>query len=134
MRVKLNFLSEQVERRFETKQVDIFINMDESFSLDDLDRLEIEDVTQFPNKDNITVCSCNGLCLKDKGRNACPCKSIGQYCTSACHDQGENLCMNARRYLESDSEKSSESDLRIESSVSLIKLFFPNLFRGFFDL
>ena len=57
--------------------------MDESFSLDDLDRLEIEEAAQFPNKDDITVCSCNGLCLKDKGQNACPCRSIGQYCTSA---------------------------------------------------
>ena len=41
---------------------------------------------------------------------------------SPCHDQGENMCMNARSYLESDSEKSSESDLPIGSPVSLIKL------------
>ena len=95
--------------------------MDESFSIDDLDRLEIEEAAQFPNKNDITVCSCNGLCLKDNGRNACPCRSIDQYCTSPCHDQGENMCMNARSYLESDSEKSSESDLPIGSPVSLIK-------------
>ena len=42
--------------------------MDESFSLDDLHRLEIEEALQIPNKDDITVCSCNGICLKDKGR------------------------------------------------------------------
>ena len=80
MRVKLNFLFEQIKRRFHTKQVDIFINMDESFSIDDLDRLEIEEAAQFPNINDITVCSCNGLCLKDNGRNACPCRSIDQYC------------------------------------------------------
>ena len=78
--------------------------MDESFSVDDLDRLEIEEAAQIPNRDDITVCSCNGICLKDKGRNACPGKTIGQYCTSACHDRlAENMCMNTRKYFESGS-------------------------------
>ena len=79
--------------------MDIFINMDESSWLDDLDQLEIDVAVQFLNKDNITVCSCKGLCQKDKGQNACPCKRTGQYFTSAGHPESDNLCVNVRRYL-----------------------------------
>jgi hypothetical protein len=43
------------------------------------------------------------MCHRDNGRNACPCKTIDHYCTSACHPDAEIECMNARKYLESKS-------------------------------
>ena len=95
--------------------------MDESFSLDDVERMELDETAQRPNVDANTMCSCEGLCLRGSGRNACPCKTIGQYCTSACHPPGHALeeqgyCMNSRQLLESDT---SESESEEDSSVSL---------------
>ncbi len=69
------------------------MNMNESFSLDDLEQLELEQSAQILNKDDIIVCMCKGLCFKDNGRNACPCKTVGQYCTS-CHVESERGCLN----------------------------------------
>ena len=73
--------------------------MDESFTSDDLH--QFEQTAQNPNTADITVCSCIGMCLRDNGRNACPCKTIDHYCTSACHPDAEIECMNARKNLES---------------------------------
>ena len=53
------------------------------------------------------------LTLRESGRNACPCKSLGKYCSSVCHtvDDSNTICMNKRRILESESsdDKSSEN-------------------------
>ena len=98
--------------------------MDESFTLDDIEQSDIEQVAQIPNADNVTVCSCRGICLRERGRNACPCKTINQYCSSACHlaeDANSNMCMNTRRVLESDeSDRTSDSDFLEEPTVSFV--------------
>ena len=95
------------------------MNMNESFNFDDVDRFELEEAAQIPNKDDITVCSCRGMCLKESGRNACPCKTIGRYCTSACHAESAITCMNSQQYLASDSsEESSGSEFPGQLSVS----------------
>ena len=57
------------------------INMDESFALDEIEQREIEEVAQVPHADIISVWSCRGICLRERGRNACPCKGIEQYCS-----------------------------------------------------
>ena len=41
-----------------------FMNMDESFTQDDPDMLQLEQLTQLLNKDDFTVCSCRGTCLE----------------------------------------------------------------------
>ena len=102
-----------------------FINMDESFILRRyLNKAMIEQVAQIPNADNITVCSCRGICLRERGRNACPCKSITNTAQSACHlaeDANSNMCMNTRRVLESDeSDRTSDSDFLEEPTVSFV--------------
>lgn len=97
------------------------MNMDESFTLEEFEQSEMEHVALIPNLDNVTVCSCKGVCLWDTGRNACPCKTINQYCSPACHgDNGK--CMNNRTTLESDS---SESD-PLEEQVSFLTIIDAN--------
>lgn len=87
--------------------------MDESFTLEEIEQSELEQAALIPNTDNITVCSCKGICLREVGRNACPCRSRGQYCSSACH--GDNtICINNRRALESDSSTSDPSEYEAE--------------------
>ena len=93
--------------------------MDESFTLDDVEQSEIEQAAQVPNSDNITVCSCRGICMRESGRNACPCKGINQYCSSACHPQ-DSACMNTQRVLEGDTSHSSDSDFLEEQTVSFV--------------
>ena len=66
------------------------------------------------NKDDIEF-----LTIKESGRNACPCKTIGQSCTSACHAESAIMCMNSQQYLASDSsEQSSGSEFTGQLSVS----------------
>ncbi len=84
--------------------------MDESFDVGDAERMQIEEVAQVANLDDITLCSCRGMCLREKGRNACPCKSKGQYCNSACHDLS-SACRNRRKYIESDSDSSEQTEV-----------------------
>ena len=91
------------------------INMGESFALDEIEQREIEEVAQVPHADIISVWSCRGICLRERGRNACPCKGIEQYCSSACHPVG-STCMNKRSAIESDFE--SDSDSLKEAQVS----------------
>jgi hypothetical protein len=76
----------------------------ESFSLEELERNELENAAALPNVDNLTICSCRGFCLRERGRNFCPCKSIGTFCSTACHEDDET-CLNSRRVQESDSEQ-----------------------------
>ena len=87
-----------------------------SFSLDDFEASAIESAAAVPNLDNITTCSCRGYCLREKGRNYCPCKSINNFCSSACHEGDFELCMNNRRVQDTD----SDDTVRLFSS--LIKL------------
>ena len=87
--------------------------MDESFTLEEIEQSELEQAALIPNTDNITTCSCKGICLREVGRNACPCRSRGQYCSSACH--GDNaICINNLQALESDSSTSDPSEYEAE--------------------
>lgn len=96
----------------------IIINMDESFTLYEIEQSEIEQATETPNIDNITVCSCSGICLRERGRNACPCKTISQYCSAACHPC-RTICMNKEHVLGDNSSESEEDDQEI-ATVSVI--------------
>ena len=62
--------------------------------------------------DEVSICSCHGACLKERGRNACPCKSMGNYCSEACHNdsnaKSKSICMNKRRLIEGDSSDDSD--------------------------
>ena len=80
--------------------------MDETFTTsDEIEQSKIEEIAGIPNADkNMTVCCSRGMCTREKGRNACPCKGIGQYCSSVCHPD-ENACFN-RRNLESETDSS----------------------------
>ena len=61
-------------------------SFERSFSLDDFEASATENVAAVPNLDNITICSCRGHCLQERGRNYCPCKSANNFCSSACHE------------------------------------------------
>ena len=104
--------------------------MDESFNLDDIEQLEFEKNSLFPNTDDVSICSCRGACLKERGRNACPCKSMGNYCSEACHDDSnaeypKSTCMNKRRLIEGDSsDDSDDSTSQLdEEFVSISNLY-----------
>ena len=75
-----------------------------SLSLHKFEANVIESAATLPNVDNNTTCSCRGACLREKGRNYCPCRSINSFCSSACHGENFGCCMNNRRAQESDSE------------------------------
>ena len=75
----------------------------ERFSLEELERNELENAAAMPNVDNLTIFSCRGFCLRERGRNFCPCKSMGSFCSSACHEDFDS-CVNSRRVQESDSD------------------------------
>ena len=83
--------------------------IDESLTTaDEIERSKIEEIARVPNEDkNMTVCCCRGMCLREKGRDACPCKGIGQYCSLVCHPD-ENACLNRRNLHESETEVTSE--------------------------
>ena len=75
---------------------------------EDIERRAIEEIAGISNADeNMSVSLCRGMCLREKGRNACPCKGIGQFCASACHPDN-TLCWN-RCNVQSDTDYSSES-------------------------
>ncbi|CAB4018175.1 Hypothetical predicted protein, partial [Paramuricea clavata] len=82
-------------------------------TLDEIERSQIEEIAQVPNVDNMTVCSCRGMCSREKGRNACPCKGIGHYCSSVCHPESQS-CMN-RQNIESDTDEDTDSFETFES-------------------
>ena len=85
--------------------------MDGSFTIDDLERSNIETAAQ-PGLDEISTCTCRGACLCESGRNSCPCRSAHQFCTSSCHRDGAtsstSFCMNSRRVLEEDSSEDDD--------------------------
>ncbi|XP_028395416.1 uncharacterized protein LOC114519475 [Dendronephthya gigantea] len=86
-----------------------------SFSLEDFEANVLENAAAMPNRDKITVCKCRGHCLREKGRNFCPCRSINSLCSSACHGEDFGCCMNNRLVQESDSDE-SDSEFTIEES------------------
>jgi hypothetical protein len=88
--------------------------------LEELDFDMIDQLASIPNIDNMTTCSCRGNCLRERGRNFCPCRSISQFCSSACHDEFLPRCFNDRRAQESSSD---------ETTVSILFIF-----RNYFDL
>ena len=51
--------------------------MDVSFTLGEIEERDFEVVTQ-PGRDNISVCTRTGFCLRETGRNVCPCRSAQQ--------------------------------------------------------
>ena len=75
--------------------------MDVSFTLDEFEERDIE-VVAWPGQDDISVCTCTRFCLRETGRNACPCRSA-----RSCHRaQGTtSLCMNTQCVLQEDSSK-----------------------------
>lgn len=90
--------------------------LEQSFTLEDLEISELEQVADLPNLDCITTCSCRGHCYRESGRNFCPCKSLNNFCSIACHGENFGACLNNRRAQESDSESSSDKD----TTVSLL--------------
>ena len=82
--------------------------------LEEIEQREIELTLQVPNSDNIT-------CLRETGRNSCPCKNVGHFISSACHVHGplKSMCMNKRSVLESDANRStSDSEYQEDPMVS----------------
>ena len=49
--------------------------LDRSFSLEELEINEIEERASVPNFENLTTCSCRSNCIRERGRNFCPCKA-----------------------------------------------------------
>ena len=91
----------------------------ESFTLEDLEISQIDKLATLPNVDNITICKCRSryyCCLRESGRNFCPCKSMGKYCSSMCHGDNFEMCMNRPIVQESNSD---DSDVATVSFVSL---------------
>lgn len=76
-----------------------------SFLLEDFEASILENAEVVPNLDNITVCKCRGHCLREEGRNFCPCRSINTLCSSACQGEDVGSCMNKRQVQESDSDE-----------------------------
>ena len=93
--------------------------MDVSFTLSEIEeRDKVFEVAAQPGRDKISVCTCTGFCLRETERNACPCRSAQQFCTSSCHlARGTtSLWMITHGVLQEDS---SENDEVLKS------LFFP---------
>ncbi|CAB4006536.1 Hypothetical predicted protein [Paramuricea clavata] len=85
-------------------------------ALEDLERSELENAAEVPNMDNnMTTCTCRGICMRERGRNFCPCKSLGSFCSSSCHGDNFGRCMNSRRAQESDSDQ-TDSESSMEES------------------
>ena len=84
--------------------------LDRRFPLEELEINEIAECASVPTFENLTNCSCRSNCTRERGRNFCPCRSQGQYCSSVCHN-GNSPCLNNRRVLETNSDDSSVSSL-----------------------
>ena len=69
---------------------------------------EIEERASVPNFEKFNYLFVSQQLHSGRGRNFCPCRSQGQYCSSVYHD-GNSLCLNNRRALESNSDDSSVS-------------------------
>ena len=82
---------------------------DKSFNtVEELEISQIGELASVPNLDNVTTCSCCGNCIRERGRSFCLCKTLNQYCSSACH-AGNSSPLNNLRPQESDSDDSSSS-------------------------
>ena len=80
-------------------------------------KCKYEQAAVDPNSDDISNCSCRGMCLRDSRRSACPCKSVGHYCSSVCHaNQFSGACMNQQKVLESDSDSNNSKDNKSDNS------------------
>ena len=93
---------------------DLLEGAEESFTLEDLEISEVEQFVALPNIDNINSGTCRGHCLREKRRNFCPCRSLNNFCSRACHGEDFGQCMNNRRVQESDSD----------NAVSLLFFYF----------
>ncbi|XP_070546482.1 uncharacterized protein [Ptychodera flava] len=51
-------------------------------------------------------CNCSGVCARKRGRGACPCKSMDEYCNRACTCGKKRACVN--RLPDSTSEEDEE--------------------------
>ena len=87
--------------------------MDASFTVEQQDESDFLQASENPfNNENTTVCKCKAgkfMCLRERGRNACPCKNAGRSCSSACHGQGMKACLNRTSLLDGDFSSSSSS-------------------------
>ena len=95
--------------------------LEASFTLEDAEISQLENYATMPNVDNITTCKCRGryCCLRESGRNFCPCKSMNTYCSSACHCSRSGACMNNARIQESDSEESDDTTVSFSFGLFL---------------
>lgn len=91
--------------------------MEDSVTLDDINVSAIIQGSEAPFVDNNTVCSCRGMCLREKGRNACPCKNIGHFCSEACHEQTSSACLNRRSVADGD----ASSDTQVRYILAYLK-------------
>ena len=69
---------------------------------------------------NTTVCKCKArkfMCLRERGRNACPCKNIGRFCSSACHKESQETCLNKQTVADGDCSSSEDSTVSTVQSV-----------------
>ena len=96
--------------------------LDESFSrLEEPEINQIEELASVANLENLTTCSCRGNCLRESGRNFCPCRSLNHYCSSTCHDGNSSLCLNNRRAQESNSDDTG-TDTTVSTFVASSQL------------
>ena len=77
-----------------------------------LEQSNVEAALNEAGRDDISTCTCSGFCLRESGRNACPCRSAQQFCTSICHCgvTMRGTSMNYRRVLQDDDSLASEDD------------------------
>ena len=92
--------------------------MEDSFTLEQLDESTLMQASAEPfSSDNTTVCKCKvskRMCIREMGRNACPCKNAGHFCSTACHGkdtEAAELCLNMLKVLDGDCSSSSDASL-----------------------
>ena len=86
-------------------------SFERSFSLGDFEASAIENAAAVPNLDNITIYSC-GHCLRERGCYYSPCKSVNNFCSSACHEGDFGQCMNNRRVHEDKDSDDTDHTVR----------------------
>ena len=99
--------------------------MEESFTVEQQDESELMQASQKPFNDNTTVCKCKAskfMCVRERGRNACPCKNMGHFCSFACHGQDNEACLNKLNILDGDCSSSSE-DFPVSTIYTLFKIY-----------
>ena len=113
--LKTIWKSKQAAFIFYCFQTRFIAGMDASFTVEQQDESDFLQASENPfNNDNTTVCKCKAgkfMCLRERGRNACPCKNAGHSCSSACHGQEMKACLNRTCLLDGDFSSSSENSL-----------------------